>query len=168
MAQAIIGISKADVTASTANAQFRLGTVGGYNDPTNGYQEFVYGRADGAVTGAGYLCVEATGFDFAMASTTNTAPGSSGFGSRVGAAQAELADNEYGWFQVYGKGSVRTLASAAKGTRLNSTGTAGAVDDDGTAGAEAIGGLVLGTATGGSAATNADAIFSYPTVGATL
>ena len=168
MAQAIIGISKADVTASTANAQFRLGTVGGYDDPTNGYQEFVYGRADGAVTGAGYLCVEATGFDFAMASTTTTAPGASGFGSRCGAAQAALADNEYGWFQIYGKGSVRTLASAAKGTRLNSTGTAGAVDDDGTAGAEAIDGLVLGTATGVSAATNADAIFSYPTVGATL
>lgn len=168
MAQAIIGISPTDVSASSATAQFRLGTVGGYDDPTNGYQEFIYGRADGAVTGAGYLCVEATGFDFAMASTTTTAPGASGFGSRVGAAQAALADNEYGWFQIYGKGSVRTLASAAKGTRLNSTATAGAVDDDATSGAEAINGLVLGTATGGAAATNADAIFSYPTVGATL
>lgn len=168
MAQAIIGISPSDVSASSATAQFRLGTVGGYDDPTNGYQEFIYGRANGAVTGAGYLCVEATGFDFAMASTTTTAPGASGFGSRVGAAQAALADNEYGWFQIYGKGSVRTLASAAKGTRLNSTATAGAVDDDATAGSEAIDGLVLGTATGGAAATNADAIFSYPTVGATL
>lgn len=168
MAQAIIGISPSDVSASSATAQFRLGTVGGYDDPTNGYQEFIYGRANGAVTGAGYLCVEATGFDFAMASTTTTAPGASGFGSRVGAAQAALADNEYGWFQIYGKGSVRTLASAAKGTRLNSTATAGAVDDDGTAGSEAIDGLVLGTATGGAAATNTDAIFSYPTVGVTL
>jgi len=168
MAQATIGIAKADVTASTATAQFRLGTIGGYDDPSNGYQEFVYGRADGAITAAGYLCVEATGFDFAMASTTNTAAGSQGHGSRCGAAQAALADNEYGWFQIYGKGSLRTLASAAKGTRLNSTGTAGAVDDDGTAGAEVIEGLVLGTATGSSAATNADAIFSYPTVGATL
>ena len=168
MAQAIIGISKADVTASSSTAAFRLGTVGGYDDPTNGYQEFIYGRADGAVTGAGYLCVEETGFDFAMVSTTTTAPGASGFGSRCGAAQAALADNEYGWFQIYGKGSLRTLASAAKGTRLNSTATAGAVDDDGTAGSEAIEGLVIGTATGGSAATNTDAIFSYPTVGATL
>lgn len=168
MSQAVIGISKTDVTAATGTPQFRLGTVGGYDDPTNGYQEFIYGRANGAVTAAGYLCVEITGFDFAMASTTNTAPGESGFGSRCGAAQAALADNEYGWFQIYGKGSVRTLASAAKGTRLNSTGTAGAVDDDATASSEAIVGLVLGTATGGSAATNADAIFSYPTVGATL
>lgn len=168
MGQAIIGISKAQVSASTSTATFRLGTVGGYDDPTYGYQEFVYGRADGAVTGAGYLCVEATGFDFAMASTTNTAPGASGFGSRVGAAQAAMADNEYGWFQIFGKGSLRTLASAAKGTRLNSTATAGAVDDDGTTGSEAINGLVIGTATGGSAATNTDAIFAYPTVGATL
>jgi hypothetical protein len=168
MASAVIGISKDQVTAATAVPEFRLGTVGGYDDPTNGYQEFVYGRADGAVTGLGYLCVEATGFDFAMASTTNTAPGASGFGSRVGAAQAALADNQYGWFQIFGKGSLRTLASAAKGTRLNTTATAGAVDDDGTAGAEAIVGVVLGTATGGAAATNADAVFVYPSVGVTL
>lgn len=168
MAQATIGLSASQVIASTDTPAFRLGTVGGYDDPTNGYQEFVYGRAAGAVTGAGYLCVEATGFDFAMVSTTTTAPGASGFGSRCGAAQAVLADNEYGWFQIYGKGSVRTLASAAKGTRLNSTATAGAVDDDGGTGSEAINGLTLGTATGGAEATNADAIFAYPTVGVTL
>jgi hypothetical protein len=168
MAQAVIGISKADVVAASGVPQFRLGTVGGYDDPTNGYQEFIYGRADGAVTGAGYLCVEETGFDFAMASITTTAPGASGAGTRCGAAQAVLADNEYGWFQIYGKGSVRTLASAAKGTQLNSTATAGVVDDDATVGSEVINGLVLGTATGVAAANNADAIFSYPTVGRTL
>jgi len=168
MAQAVIGISKADIVASTGTPAFRLGTVGGYDDPTNGYQEFIYGRADGAVTAAGYLCVEATGFDFLLASTTSTAPGAAGPGSRCGAAQAALADNEYGWFQIYGKGSVRTLASAAKGTQLNTTATGGALDDDATAGAEVISGVVLGTATGGAAATNADALFSYPTVLRTL
>lgn len=168
MAQAVIGLSKDQITAATAVSAFRLGTVGGYDDPTNGYQEFIYGRADGAVTAAGYLCVEETGFDFAMASTTSTAPGAAGPGTRCGAAQAALADNQYGWFQIYGKGSVRTLASAAKGTQLNSTATGGAVDDDATAGSEVINGLVIGTATGGAAATNADALFSYPTVGRTL
>ena len=168
MAQAVIGISKADIVAATGTPAFRLGTVGGYDDPTNGYQEFIYGRADGAVTAAGYMCVEATGFDFLLASTTSTAPGASGPGSRCGAAQAVLADNEYGWFQIYGKGSVRTLASAAKGTQLNTTATGGALDDDATAGSEVISGVVLGTATGGAAATNADAMFSYPTVLRTL
>lgn len=168
MAQATIGLSAAQVTAATGTPAFRLGTVGGYDDPAKGYQEFVYGRANGAVTAVGYVCVELTGFDFAMISVTQTTPGTAGFGSRVAVAQATLADNEYGWFQIYGKGSARTLASAAKGTRLNSTATAGALDDDGGTGAEAIQGLTLGTASGGVAETNADAIFSYPTVGETL
>ena len=148
MAQATIGISAAQVTASTDTPAFRLGTVGGYDDPTNGYQEFVYGSANGAITGAGYGVVEQTGFDFIMATTTTTAPGSSGYGTRFGAAQAALADNEFGWFQIYGKGSIRTLASAAIGTRLS--------------------GIVVLTATGGSEATNTDAVFSYPTVSTTL
>ena len=91
MAQAVIGLSKDQITAATAVPAFRLGTVGGYDDPTNGYQEFIYGRADGAVTGAGYLCVEETGFDFIMATTTTTAPGASGPGTRAGAAQAVMA-----------------------------------------------------------------------------
>ena len=168
MAQATIGISAAQVTASTETAEFRLGTVGGYDNPTLGYQEFVYGQANGTITGAGYGVVELTGFDFIMATVTQTAPGTAGFGTRFAAAQATLADNEYGWFQIYGKGSIRTLASAAKGTRLNTTATGGALDDDGTASSEAINGIVLLTATGASAATNADAVFSYPSVAETL
>lgn len=165
---AIIGISKAEVTGASSTPAFRLGTRGGYYDPTNGYQEFVYGRANGAVTGLGYVCLEQTGFDFVMATTTTSAPGAAGPGTRVGVAQAALADNEYGWFQVYGKGSVRTLASAAIGTRLNTTATGGALDDDGTASSEQILGVVLMTATGGAAATNSDAMLSYPVVGVTL
>lgn len=168
MASVIQGIKPTQIWGATAMPEFSLGDVGGYDHPTAGYQEFVFGRASGAVTGLGYACVEATGFDFAMVSTTTTAPGASGYGSRVGVAQAALADNEYGWFQIYGKGSLRTLASAAKGTRLNSTGTAGALDDDATASSEAIFGVVIGTATGGAEATNTDAIFSYPSVGTTL
>lgn len=168
MAQATIGLSASQVVAATGTPAFRLGTVGGYDDPDNGYKEYVYGRANGAVTAAGYVCVEETGVDFAMINVTKTTPGTAGFGSRVGVAQAALADNEYGWFQIYGKGSVRTLASAAKGTRLNTTATDGALDDDATAGSEAVFGIVLGTATGGAAATNADAVIVYPTVGTTL
>lgn len=168
MAQATIGISPTQITAATAVPQFKLGTVGGYDHPTLGYQEFVYGRANGAVTGLGYLCLEMTGFDFIMATLTTSAPGAQGPGTRAAAAQAALADNEYGWFQIYGKGSLRTLASAAIGTRLNTTATGGAVDDDGTSGSEQILGLVIMTATGGAAATNGDAMFVYPVVGITL
>jgi len=167
----IIGIDKTAVTLANDVPAFRLGTLGGFDDPVLGYQEFVYGRADGAVTGAGFACVELTGatngFDFAMVTTANTAAGQNGHGSRIGVAQIALADNQYGWFQVYGKGSLRTAGAAAKGTRLNTTATAGALDDDATASSRAINGVVLGTATGG-AATGPDAVFSYPTVGVTL
>lgn len=167
MSAAAIGIDRTKVTGATAVPEFRLGTVVGL-DTSDGYKEFVYGRADGAITAAGYVVVEKTGFDFSLISVTATTPGTAGFGSRVAVAQAALADNEYGWFQVYGKGSVRTLASAAKGTRLNTTGTNGALDDDATAGSEAVFGIVLLTATGGAEATNADAVLTYPSVGTTL
>ena len=165
---AIIGLDKTKVTGASAVPEYRLGSVGCYDSPTLGTQEFVYGRANGAVTALGYMCVELTGFDFAMITVTQTTAGTAGFGTRCGVAQAALADNEYGWFQVAGKGSLRTLASAAKGTRLNSTATGGALDDDATAGSEAIFGVVIGTATGGAEATNADAIFAHPSVGTTL
>jgi len=78
-----------------------------------------------------------------------------------------LAANQFGWFQIYGRGAVLTAAAVAVGTRLNTTATAGAIDDDGTAGARAINGLVLKTAAGG-AVVAPDARFSYPTVGVTI
>lgn len=164
---AIIGLATDQVTAATAAPAFRLGSRGGFDHPTNGYQEFIYGRAKGAITGLGYVCVETTGFDFAMVTVTLTTAGTAGHGSRLAVPQAALADNEYGWFQVYGKGTIRTTGAAAIGTRLNTTGTAGTVDDDAGSGSEAIFGLVLLTATGGAAA-GSDAMLSYPVVGTTL
>lgn len=168
MASQIAGIDFNELTVATATPRFRLGTVGGFDDPNLGYREFVYGRANGAVTGAGFVCLEQVGFDFVMANSTNASAGASGHGTRVGAAQVALADNECGWFQVYGRGSVRTLASAAIGTRLNTTATGGALDDDGTVGAEVINGIVIQVASGGAPETNPSAVFSYPTVGVTL
>lgn len=168
MSQSVIGIDKTLIGLATAVAAFRLGTVASFDDPVLGTQEFVFGRADGAITDRGFVCVEGQNGDFTMASVTSTSPGVSGPGSRVGVAQVALADNQYGWFQIYGRGPVRTLASAARGTRLNTTATAGALDDDGTAGSEQIFGIVLTTATGGAAATNENGVLNYPVVGVTL
>lgn len=81
-------------------------------------------------------------------------------GDRVGVAPAAIASGSYGWLQIYGPCTVRTAAAAAANTRLNTTATAGAVDDDGTAGSFAIEGMVL-TAAAGSA-TTAAAILDYP------
>lgn len=147
-------------------AMFALGTLA-FTSGSDGTKGFLYVEFGEAITAAGYACVVDGSNVAEMVDTTSTAPGA-GVGGRVGAAMADFASGEYGWIQVYGKGSIRTLASAAAGTRLNSTATAGALDDDGTAGAEQIAGITLGTATGGSAATNADAYFNFPFVSVTL
>lgn len=163
---ALLGISPTDVVASTGIPAFSVGTIGVVNG-SDGTQMYMYVHAAEAITGAGYVCVVDSDYEAEMLDTTSSAPGA-GAGARVGAAQAVVADNEYFWIQIYGKGSVRTLASAAAGTELTSSATPGAVDDATTAGLEVINGLTLGTATGGAEATNTDGYFNFPHVGRTL
>lgn len=162
----VLGIDPDAVVASTGAPAFAVGTLA-FSQTSDGTKGYLYVHAAEAITGAGYLCIVDSAGEAEMVDTTSTAPGA-GFGMRCGAAMAAIADNEYFWIQVYGKGSLRTAASAALGTRLNSTATAGQVDDDGTAGAEVIAGLSLGTATGGAAAVNSDAYFNFPYVQVTL
>jgi hypothetical protein len=163
---ALIGISPTEVLASTATPQFQVGTVGSVQSLTDGSQEFLYVHAAEIVTAAGFAVQVGSSFEAQMVDSTSSAAGV-GIGAAVGAAMAAIADNEFFWIQIYGKGSIRTLASAAVGTMLHSTATPGALDDVATAGLEPIYGLFLGTATGGSAATNADAYFNYPSIGTT-
>lgn len=163
-----IGINPTEVRTAAQGAEFRLGTVMRLDDYDNaGTVEFIYVTTSEAVTAAGYLCVINSNNVAEMLDSTSSAAGA-GQGQRVGAAQAAIASGGFGWLQIYGKGSARTLASAAKGTQLTSSATAGAVDGATTAGLEVIDGLTLGTATGGAAATNPDAYFNYPCVGRTL
>lgn len=88
-------------------------------------------------------------------------------GLRLGVPAVTFASGDYGWVQVYGPATVQVLASAAANVRLNTTATAGALDDDGTVGAKEVLGIALTTARSASAGT-APAVLSYPTVGATL
>lgn len=168
-----IGIDADMVKTSSDGPEFRLGTLAVLDDLNSaavggdGTKIFMYVKAKEAITGLGYMCVVDSAFTVEMLDTTSSAPGA-GAGRPVGAAQAAMAQDGYGWLQVYGKGSVRTLASAAVGTVLTSSATPGAVDDATTAGLEVIEGLSLGTATGGAAATNADGFFCFPHVGRTL
>ena len=120
--------------------------------------------ADEAITGAGYAVVIHEDFGIEMVDTTSTA---TAFGQMVGVPAVAFASGEYGWVQVLGTCVVRGAASAAANTALNSTATAGQVDDDATEGAEVIDGVVFTTAVGGAAATQA-AMLVWPKVGATL
>lgn len=141
-------------TAVKVYPPFLLGTRMKGDDGT----EWMFVQANGAITGAGYVCTVDETFQAAMISTSNDAGG-----DLVGVAGTDFADNDYGWVQVLGACVVRVAANAAANVGLNTTATAGQLDDDGTAGSFDINGLVLTTANGGAAATAA-AMLNYPSV----
>lgn len=118
--------------------------------------EYVYVQANGAITGEGYVCTYDETYQAVMLSTSNDTGG-----DQVGVAQVAFADNDYGWLMVRGVTNIRVAASAAANVALNTTATAGQIDDDGTAGSFDIIGLHLTTANGGSAATAAGQV-NYP------
>jgi len=167
--QALIGLDPTAIALATDVPAFRLGSMGAYDDPVQGTKVYIYGVALSGITQF-FTCVEATNnANFSMITTANTAAGQAGgHGSRVGVAQATLTAGQFGWFQIAGAATINTLASAALGTRLNTTATAGSLDDDGTAASRAINGVVLKVATAGAQANNTTARLSFPTVGVTL
>lgn len=163
----ISGINPTNVRTSTEGAEFQVGTIG-FNQTSAGPKGYIYVQDSGAgITGDGYVAlVDGSAYTAIMASTTTSAPGT-GAGKLAGVARAAIAASGYGWLQVFGAGTVRTLASAAAYTVINTTATAGALDDDAGAGSEVIDGIVLDVATGGAEASTAGFI-NWPRVGRTL
>jgi hypothetical protein len=163
----IAGIIADRVRTSAEGPEVAVGTIG-WNQTSAGPKGYIYVRDSGsAITGDGYVAlVDGSAFTAVMASTTTSAPGT-GAGMLAGVARAAIAASGYGWLQIFGAGVVRTSASCAAYTIINTTATAGQLDDDATAGAEVIDGIVLDTATGGAAATTAGFI-NWPKVGRTL
>src|SRR5262245_39728638 len=169
MSLGIIGI---DPTRVTTNVEFALGARGAVEDQTTGTgtKEYMYvsfaastARAIGDV-----VAIANTGAATAL-TVTNSAPGQA-VGRRVGVVVATVASStsvQYGWVQIYGIAGVSVLASAVLNTTLNTTATAGALDDDATASSEVIDGLVLVSTAGGAAAV-VNGYLNYPFVGRTL
>jgi len=168
----LIGIRPFDFELATNVPGFKNGTIGAYDDPVDGYKEFIYGSAVGTQT-VGQVCVEgplsSVGISaWSPITTTNTAPGAlGGHGSRVGVATAAATIGQFCWYQVLGRVSALTAGAVVLGTRLNTTATAGGIDDDGSVGARVINGAVFKTAVAG-AQVGADCRLFYPTVGVTL
>lgn len=113
-------------------------------------KEYVYVQATSAITGAGYVAIIDEAYAAVMVSTSVDK-----IGNLIGVAGVAFAAADYGWLQVKGPCLVRVAASCAANVTLNTTATAGQLDDDGTAGALAINGLVLTTARSASAGTAA-------------
>lgn len=148
-------------TARTRAQQFPPETLGVVKHDADG-NAYIFVQADGAIT-AGDVVLVTEAFQADALETTNSA---GAIGDRVGVAKATFADDDYGWVQVFGVASaINAATGATANTELNSTATAGRVDDDGTTGAESISGLFI-TAT--AADNTAAGILNWPAIKATL
>lgn len=163
----LTGIKADNVRTSGEGPEFTVGTIG-WDFTSGGPKAYIYVVADGTgITGDGYVAlVDGSSFQATLASTTSSAPGT-GAGKLVGIARAAIAASGYGWLQIFGAGTVRALASCAAYTLINTTGTAGALDDDASVGAEVVDGIALDVANGGATANTA-AWLNWPKVGRTL
>lgn len=161
------GIIQTNVRTAAEGPEVAPGTIG-FNQTSAGPKGYIYVAADGTgITGDGYVCdIDGSTFTASMSTTTTTAPGT-GAGKAVGVARAAIAASGYGWLQIYGAGTVRVLASCVAYTLINSTATAGALDDDATVGSEVIDGIALDVTNGGSTA-NVAAWIQWPRVARTL
>lgn len=148
----------ANVTRAETTAQFPVGAI--HNDASD--REFVYVQAGSGGLAANQAAFIDEAFS-AVAATTVLAT----YGGLVGVPSVAIAANSFGWVQTLGNASLNVAASCAADVRLNTTATAGRLDDDGTAGAKVIEGIKLNVANGGSAA-DVSAFLNRPRVGATL
>ena len=124
---------------------------------------WVFCVAGGAITGTGYVVAIDEAFSALQLSTSNDARG-----DLIGVAPIAVASGEYFWAQIYGVcDNIQVLASCAANVRLNTTATAGALDDDGTAGSIQAEGIFLTTARAASQG-NAPGILNFPIQGVTL
>lgn len=144
-----------------AQPPFKLGQIINLDDGG----QAIFAKSAAAITGEGYICLIDETHTATMITTANSA---STRGSRVGVAQAAFtAANQYGWFVFAGKTQIRVSASCVHHVELNTTATAGQIDDDATVGARALDGVVIRTTQGGAAGL-AEANLGNARVGRTL
>ena len=142
-----------DPTRVSTKAEFALHTLA-FHDGTKGY---VYVKADGAIS-VGAVCViainaEADELDSANVASIN--------GLGLGVAQTAIANNSYGWVQVYGPcGAIQVAGAVSVGDYLWATTTDGAIDDADVANANIRGISVAAR----SSAGNTSGVLMFPTI----
>ena len=155
----ILNVNSGDVTA---DAQHELGGVG---TDDNG-NEWMYVQANGALTRYDLVIVTPVTWQAEPCDTTHSDDRQ---GAPCGVATGTaFADEDYGWVQRTGTGTVTAQASCAAFTQLTAQATTadGHVDDNTTSGSEILEGIVLTTARGTGSGT-APCWLNRPYVGAT-
>lgn len=124
--------------------------------------EYVFVLAGSGGITANFVATIDEAYGAVMLSTSNDARG-----DLIGVAPSTIAASSYGWLQIKGVCNIQVAASCAANARLNTTATAGQLDDDGTAGAFTCDGIFLTTARGAGAGT-APGILNYPIQGVVI
>lgn len=126
-------------------------------------KEYVYVKASAAIAQYDVVTYDETyNTTVAPLSTSNDA-----VGDKVGVAPAAFASGDYGWLQIYGVATINVKASCAANVKLNTTATAGSLDDDATSTAKTVLGLYLTTARAASDGSAAG-VLNYPFIDVTL
>jgi hypothetical protein len=161
MANVLVGANPTDTFTA---AQFVQGKGFGLGDRLAQHdgKEFVFVLAATAVAANDVVFWVPGTFSASTLSLSNDARG-----NNCGVAPAAVNSGEYFWAQVKGNISANVLALAVANVRLNTTATAGKLDDDGTVGSMQVQGIYL-TATNGGSTAAVNAILNDPAVDATL
>lgn len=157
----IIGANTADTYTAAQMTQGGKGFGLGDRFTDSSGNEWVFVQAGSALAQYDVAFISSA-FAATALSTSNDARG-----NLVGVAGVAFASGEYGWLQVKGTGQMNVLASAAANTRLNTTATAGSLDDDGTAGSMQVQGAYLSAARAASAGPAA-VMLNHPYIDVTL
>ena len=157
----LIGV---DVLSSFTAAELTQGKGFGLGDRhiDQAGNEYVFVLAGSGGITANFVATIDENYSAVMVSTANDARG-----DLLGVAPSAIAASSYGWLQIKGVCTVQVGASCAANARLNTTATAGQLDDDGTAGSFTCDGIFLTTARGAGAGT-APGILNYSIQGVVI
>ena len=123
--------------------------------------EVVYCKAGGTLAAGDFVVIDKD-YNASGLTTTNGLRG-----MRIGVVRQAATTANWLWIQIAGGVAGRTAAAIAAAAQLNTTATAGAIDDDASVGSKRIDGIYIPTAAAG-ATTNTEFQLNYPIIGATL
>lgn len=120
---ALIGQAIADTLTSK---KMQLGTRMKAQDPTYGPGEFIYLKGVASTAIGSVVLFNLDDWSTSLATANDKGP--------IAVAMSANVANQYGWYQIYGKGVAKVLASFADNGDCYLTATAGSVDDADVAG----------------------------------
>lgn len=149
---ALLGQAIAD-TLTTKKMQ--LGTRMKAQDPTYGPGEFIYLQGVASTAIGSVVLFNLDDWTTSLAVANDKGP--------IAVAMSANVANQYGWYQIYGKGVAKVLASFADNGDCYLTATAGSVDDADVAG-DFIRGMKGASAIGTPSSGLAEVELAFPQV----